>query len=306
MNIAIDSTITISDLKKFIELIKYRAELDFKKRYLILSNGTYENINNMIKDIDNELLILETQIGDFNDKFSKVQLLVVMPKENKINEFNEQLKNFKDNEIFEGLKNKKGRAYEILAAKGTIIKENFDNRVDVAKVNIFVNGLTNKNKEIVGKIHEIIKNGSATSNILLENVDEQECIVLTRLLKRIGIEVKLSGNMLSDGYELNNGHTTIQENSGRELIEEVSILIENKKIWVANKHAETVLAHQQKLKHISTRIQLRNAERQIKVFNDDEEKEFDELQQNYLNALKELDEILKNFNEEEKELIIKI
>ena len=51
---------------------------------------------------------------------------------------------------------------------------------------------------------------------------------------------------------------------------------------------------------VNSLIQLRNAERQIKVFDSREEDEFSALQRQYLELLKEQDELLREYNEEEK------
>jgi hypothetical protein len=59
------------------------------------------------------------------------------------------------------------------------------------------------------------------------------------------------------------------------------------------------------MQQVNVKIQLKNAERQIRQFGEAEEKEFDELQKKYLELIKQKDEILKNY-EEESNLSVKI
>ena len=46
---------------------------------------------------------------------------------------------------------------------------------------------------------------------------------------------------------------------------------------------------------VSMKVQLRNAERQVLTFDEAQEKDFEALQHEYLNLLKEQDELLRDF-----------
>jgi hypothetical protein len=89
-----------------------------------------------------------------------------------------------------------------------------------------------------------------------------------------------------------------------EYIEKI-VDVSGNRIWVSNdlkpKFDENVVLMQQ----VNVKIQLKNAERQIRQFGEAEEKEFDELQKKYLELIKQKDEILKNY-EEESNLSVKI
>ena len=111
---------------------------------------------------------------------------------------------------------------------------------------------------------------------------------LARFMRRCGIGCRLSGNMLvadSDAAD-----------------DEVRMVVSNDAVWVSEEVRERLEDNLKNLHAISSKVQLRNAERQVRVFSEHEEKEFETLQHEYLQLLKEQDELLKEFYEEENNL----
>jgi len=74
----------------------------------------------------------------------------------------------------------------------------------------------------------------------------------------------------------------------------------SRNVWVSREIKEKLDSNMKRIEEINPEIQLRNAQRHIKVFNEEEEKLFASLQEEYLKLLKEQDELLSDFNEEEK------
>lgn len=275
--------ITPSDIVKSIELNKQRAELDFKVKFSVQNES-----------LKSELKKIETQIAVIADKLIKVGLRVALPKENQLNNFNSELKKFKDSEILEALKLKQGKIYDLLLARGVIIKENFDNKHNIAKINILLSKFP---VTIRTKLLEALREGKLSFDVSFD-VDEKSRLLLAKLFNRLGVQVFINGKLLS-------GSSSGQPLDKNVTYTETSIVLGNKCVWVAADMADSLIELNNKIRQISTKIQLRNAERQVKIFNENEEQEFVQLQSEYLSLLKNQDALLEDFYSEERELVFK-
>jgi hypothetical protein len=115
------------------------------------------------------------------------------------------------------------------------------------------------------------------------NTDANVASKIAALLGRIGLNCRIE-----------EGSLVASEQS-----DEVEVEIANKKVWVSACRLELLNKNKESLYNISSKIQLKNAVRQIKEFSEEEEKEFAAMQNEYLKLLKEQDELLKDFYEEE-------
>lgn len=268
--------ITLSDIIKLIELNKERAELEFKSKF--------DNSDG----IKHDLKLVNAHIAAITDKLIKAGMRIALPNEKQITEFTNDLKKFRDSEIFDALKSKKGNIYELLSVRGVLLKQNFDNRVNIAKINILLSKLP---VVVRTKLLDTLREGKLLYDISID-ADEKVRLLLVRLFLRLGVKAFLNGNTISAVTEK---QTDI----------EVPIALGNKSVWVSERIANNLVELNNKLKQISTRIQLRNAEKQVKIFSDVEEKEFADLQSEYLSLLKNQDAMLVDFYNEEKDLVVK-
>lgn len=272
-------TITLSDIIRLIELSKKRAELDFKAKVTTDSSG------------DAELRPVSAQIAVLTDKFLKAGMSVAMPREKQINDFNDELKKFKDKDILEALRSKHGGIYELLSARGILLKENYDNRANIAKINILLSRFPVTTRV---KLLDALRNGKLSQDISVEG-DEKSKLLLVKLFARLGIMVFMDGKLLS---------SMPSEKDVMEM-KEIPVAIGNSCVWVSQGSADSLIELNNKIKQISTKIQLRNAERQVRVFNEKEEQEFAQLQTDYLSLLKDQDALLAEYYTEEKELVFR-
>ena len=83
---------------------------------------------------------------------------------------------------------------------------------------------------------------------------------------------------------------------------EVKVEIANRPVWVSDETLLKIQENLNKISSINAKIQLKNAERQIRHFDDTEETTFNTLQHEYLQLLKEQDELLKGYWEEKRAL----
>lgn len=267
--------ITVWDIVHFIECNKKRAELEFR---MALKD----------EEAKKEFLEIDKKQKEMQKTFQNSELTVVMPYEYIIRKLTDELKTANHEAIAESLRVKKGPLYEILAERGTMLKKNFENRFEIAKINLLILQFP---CTIKVALQEILRAGKIDGNIGC--TDEKKKELLCRLLYRIGIPVSYTPHTLTAPIGHANGV-------------EIPVLLQNKRVWITEEKRDVVADLEKKLHNVSTKIQLRNAERQVKIFTQAEENDFSELQNEYLFLLKNLDAVLDDFNKEEKELVYKV
>jgi uncharacterized membrane protein YgaE (UPF0421/DUF939 family) len=109
---------------------------------------------------------------------------------------------------------------------------------------------------------------------------------LARFLRRCGIVCRAEGKDIRPAEEPD------------EL--EIRMEISNRLVWVSEAAKWQLEENLKRINDLNSHIQLKNAERQIKRFSDAEEEQFADLQRRYLELLKQQDELLREFNEEER------
>ncbi len=260
--------ITARELEKLIELRKRKAELDFKKNIFSVDN----------KD---ELEKIEKSIKTLEESAKAAKVRIIFPNQNTIDELNGKLKQTNAEEIKKAITSENGDAYSTLIQKGEIIKKNYMNRLEIAKLSIVISDLDVIEKQA---IVDAVQNGKITGTLSVDSLSEIDRQILVKFLRRCGIECKLSENLLG-------ADDCSEEN-------EFSFEIQKKRIWVDKETKEKLENNLKKIEELNAPIQLKNAERHVKVFSEEEETEFNALQHEYLELLKEQDELLKEFDKE--------
>ncbi len=268
------ASITLKDVINFIELTKSKAELTFQLE--IIKNDKDEQ---RMGECEAKLQSVNSQLTRISSQMEQNGIIIAYPNEYEILRLNTELATNNATNIHDAMKKKNGPVYETLLARGSLIKKNFENRENIAKLALLVAKLP---KDVRGEMNELVRNNDIAAPILLLNSDQAIVQKIVKMLGRLGILAAVESN-------------TIIQGKG---IEEISVQLSNRKVWVSPETSEKLSALLLKLKEISPRIQLKNAVRQIKQFDETEEKEFAAIQNEYLLLLKEQDELLKEFDEE--------
>ena len=255
------------DLSRLMELGKRKAELEFKKSVL----G---------EDNEQELKAVAGAAAELALKTAGIHILI--PFQDKLDALQRELDSFGPSEIREALKIRDGKVYHALKERGLIIKRNFLNRMEIAKLSLVIGRLAQDEKEQVCKA---LREGAISGPLSVRSIDEGKRAVMARLLRRCSIPATLKGDAI-EGAEAEEA--------------EVRVEVSNRSIWIEASLRPKLEENLKRMVQVNSLIQLRNAERQIKSFNEDEESGFSELQRQYLELLKEQDEILRSYNEEEK------
>lgn len=253
-----------------MELNKRKAELEFRK-------AVFEDEN------ADELRVIDAEISRIKKEADSAGIEIVHPKQSKLDEMNATLGGFSPEDIRKSIAGKSGEPYEVLTERGKIVKENYKKRLEIAKLMVVSSMLNSEEKKAV---LEAVRAGVLANDIAISSLEGNALNNLARFLRRCGIECVIEGKQLMPG----NGQ------EGREIMLEMS----NKSIWVNDTIKEQLDENLDRIKGVNSKIQLKNAVRYVKKFTDEEEKEFEDLQAEYLTLLKKQDELLKEFNDEEK------
>jgi len=267
-----ENVITQQDIVSFLELGKRRAELSFR---IEISKD-----EDKAKYLDQSRSIL-ARLSDLGERIDKAGILIPTPRESQIATINESLSGLSAAQLHEAMVSRKGEVYDRLVQRSLITKKNFENRENIAKLSLL---LPKIQKDVREKVSECIRQGSIADPIPMLNTDPQLSAKVAALLGRLGL-----------GCRMEEGSLVASEQAA-----EIEVEVSNKKVWIPQQLSEKLKKNKESLYNISSKIQLKNAVRQIKEFSAEEEKEFADMQNEYLKLLKEQDELLREFHEEEK------
>lgn len=268
--------ITPRDISRFMELNKQRAELVFRKSY---SAGASAGVA-----IDRELSAVEASISSFNEKLKKARIELVVPYYDQIVGLTAQIEKYSHASIAEALKSRSGELYSLLEQRGKLTKRNYEAREEIGKLNILLQHIGSRNREHIVKA---ISGGSLVegeTTVSFDGIDSKSQKALCVLLKRVG----LSGLV-----------------NGAKTPEEVEVTIANRRFWVPPDAVEAISKNEQRMNELQKSIQLKNAERQIKVFSEEEEHAFVSAQKQFLELLKEKDTLCADSLSGETEFVYK-
>jgi len=259
----------------FLELSKSRAELAFR-----LDVHRERSDAEGMKGCESRLAAVQGQLSELSERISRAGVTVAVPCEREIARLNESLAGHSAGGIAEAMKKRDGELYRILAQRGELLKRNFESREDIAKLSILLSRLQ---KDVRDAVAEAVRSGRLGQPIPIVKGEEALGRKVALILGRLGMPAQVEGGSLvpAEGYG------------------EVAVQVHHRRVWVTPEVHEKLSLNLSKLRDIAPRIQLSNAVRQIKKFDEKEEKEFAAVQNEYLRLLKEQDDLLREFRDEE-------
>lgn len=262
--VLIDSSV----ISTIIECRKKRAELVFKKGYL---NWKKSSNDFLIKHIDLDLIEIENQLKELEKKLGKYS--IVFPDQDKLDELNEKVSSLDPEELYETMESKEGDVFELLKERGELLRYLYEKREEISKFNVLLQKLKEKDRD---SITALLKNK--------ENFSEEEILTLK--------DKTLKSNLFKLFSRLD--FPVSKENLN---ISEERVFVGSRAVWVPNSMSEKIVEMNKTMDELSRKIQFKNAEKQIKNFSENEEKEFQSMQSQYLTLLKEKDKILHDFSD---------
>ena len=255
--------------EEMIKLSKRRAELNYKLNYCL-------KLNKHCKEVEEELELLEKRIKEIEKEIEAFGIEFFVPFEKEIKAFNERLSHYSVEQISLALRRKEGSAWELLKAKAEIVKNNIFHAKQIGKL---VELLLSLDEEKRKKIIEMVKAGKIFEEV---EIEKEKGLKLAKYLSRIGINAYWEdGKLIDKPFPF----------------KEVGVEIAGEVVYIPESVVEEVLKNEEELKRISIKIQMKNAERQIKKFTEKEMEEFEALQKKYLSLLKKREEFLKKYRD---------
>ncbi len=252
-----------------MELNKKRAELEFKSSALGM-------------DCSAELRSITANADEIAAKAKAARVDIILPNEKQLQKLGSALSAFSPQQLKDALVSRSGQAYELLQRRGVIVKQNHENRFEVAKLSMALARMPSHDRDIAAAI---VRSGSFEGTVQLTFTNEALVRDMARYMRRCGMCCTASGrNLVADRHV---SHS------------EVRMELANRNVWVSEAVKAQLEENLRRIHALTAGIQLKNAERQIKRFSEQEEDEFVALQRQYLDLLKQQDELLKEFDEEE-------
>lgn len=233
-------------------------------------------------DTDVELRRVVSNAAELEARAKAAGVELVIPFQSRLDDLGAAMAAFPPDAIREGLKVRDGLAYQTLKDRGVLVKRNFENRLEIAKLSLLVSRMGADERSVLGAA---VRSGAIAEPLKAETLDEPSAAMAARFLRRCGIGCAAEGRSIVPSEEPGGA--------------EVRIKVANRSVWVAESSREKLEGNLKEMEDLNAHIQLKNAERQIKEFSEEEEEHFASLQRQYLGLLKQQDEILGEFDREE-------
>lgn len=199
---------------------------------------------------------------------------VIYPNYGRILELSSMIGQFSADQIKDALRKKDGEIYDIIGSRGRILKANFHNRREIARLNIILQKLDGGEKEC---LEDAVKSGAIESPVRIASLIENERKKLARYMNRCGIACSLNG----------------EEIIGEEPEEkEVGLTIGRQRIWLNTEDAEKIRETIGRIEQLGCQLQVNYAKKHVVSFNEKQEEEYNAMQKEYIELLKIKDEIL--------------
>jgi hypothetical protein len=267
--------VALKDLITFQELGKSRAEIGFKLD-IERSKGADPAV---ISHYESKLASASRQLEEIALKMERAGIRLTLPNELELSRLNCELSAHPAKELADAMRQRSGPVWDALAARGALLRRNFEDRENIAKLSLLAAHLQ---KDVRDSLHEQVRKGSVSAAVPILKGEETVGRKVALVLGRLGMPAELKDGMLSPCAN----------------VAEIPVQLQNRRVWVLPEVRERLGENMKKLEMISPQIQVRNAVRHVKTFSEDEEKEFARIQNEYLKLLKEQDELLKDFDEE--------
>lgn len=275
-----EDRLSAREIGAYIELKKRVAEEEYKLNYIRNTAGDHSAL---IDDIENDLREDRAKMKIIEGKMEAKNLKLVVPNQERIEEYTELISRLPRDEVHQAIKHKSGDSYIYLSERGKLIKRNMENKNEIGKLNVLA---ANASPEVRKCVHEALRKGEAGESEANFEGENGEKII--RLLNRVGVRCKASEGRLVK--------TDDERGENR-------VLVNNEYFWVPSDKLGAFTENEKVLANVSVRLQVKNAEMQAITFNETQQKEFQELQEKYMDLLKTRREVI---GKEEKDLAISI
>ncbi|MCX6768408.1 MAG: hypothetical protein NTY83_01015 [Candidatus Micrarchaeota archaeon] len=264
--------LTPRDIGALIEVRKKVAELTFKKGRLQRSGEGGRDL----KEIEDELNRLGERKAALERKTDGIEIF--MPFQKRLEELRVQISTHDDEDVAAAMRAKDGELYQMLKEKGAILKKNMEARNEIGKIILM---MQTAYPALRARIVEAVKEGKAPEMEVAELAGKEGKIVAS--LNRIGIGCRLKEGKIAPSEEPWN---------------EAKVLLNNAHIWIPRESLDKFVQNEAEMELVGIKLQVKNAEKQVKTFDESEMKVFKDLQTKYIDLLKARKDITDVYEKE--------
>jgi hypothetical protein len=259
------------DIGGLIELRKKVAELRYKRGYA-LRKGDQASA----KEISDEISGAEAKMASLLKKTEGIE--AYLPFQARIEELGAEMVKQKEEDVDAALRAKSGDLYKMLGERGKLLRANVEARNEIGKLVLI--GMTVA-PEVRAKLAEAVKAGKAPD--MEAAAFGPNAGKLVAALNRAGLGCKVAeGKIVPSG----------------EKWEEEKVVLNNSHVWIPRQSLDKYRENEVEMEKVGVRLQIKNAEKQVKNFSDEEKKEFEGLQSKYLGLMKVRKEITAAYEQE--------
>lgn len=263
--------LTPRDIGALIEVRKKVAELEYRKTRLLRSGDPRE-----LKEVEDELGRLGERKAALEKKVEGIEIF--MPFQKRLEELQAKISSYDEEDVAAAMRAKEGELYLMLKEKGAILKRNIEARNEIGKLIIIIQAIY---PALRAKISDAVKEGKAPEIEVAGLAGKEGRIVAC--LNRMGISCRVK-----DGKIMPSG----------EAWGEAKVLLNNVHIWIPRENFERFMQNEAEMELVGIKLQVKNAEKQVKAFDEAEMKAFRDLQTKYIDLLKVRKEITDAYEKE--------
>jgi hypothetical protein len=255
--------ISSKEVLDYIVLNRRKNELEFKKNFLICKGA--KNDDPHIGALNTTISNIEQSVEPLEQKMSMVGLTTLTFDKQSLERLNNKINKYSVEEVVEAATSKHGTLYDIMKKRGEIAKKNFEFKEELAALTVILTMIPMIESREFTKIIEGKKD-----NIKV-NLGEEMKNRITPIIERLGYSVT------SDANEV-----TVE----KDVTELVPKWINNKKVWIEPENIGNFQKNEDRISSIMKKMQLYTAKSQINEMNQNEQKEFENLQHEYVKRIK--------------------
>ncbi len=263
--------LTPRDIGALIEVRKKVAELSYKKGRLQRSGDARE-----LKEVEDELGRLGERKAALERKVGGMEIFV--PFQKRLEELQAKISAHDDEDVAAAMRAKEGELYQMLKEKGSILKRNMEARNEIGKLIIMIQTTY---PALRAKIVEAVREGRAPEMEVAELGGKEGRIVSS--LNRMGISCRVRDGRIAPSEEA---------------WCEAKVLLNNVHIWIPRENFEKFTQNEAEMELVGIKLQVKNAEKQVKTFDEAEMKVFRDLQVKYIDLLKVRKDITEIYEKE--------
>jgi len=254
--------ISSKEVLDYIILNRRKNELEFKKNFLVVK-GANSNDPQIIA-LDTAIANLDNNLKPLKEKMALAGLKTLTLNRKELETLNKEINSYSVEEVVSAASSKTGELYEKMKKRGTIAKQNYEFKEELAALSVILTMAPVENAKEIRELVENEKNEVAV--VLPEDIKNK----ITPLMERLGYTIKLDGeNIKIERYETRF----------------IPRWVNDEKVWVEPEKTKEFDDNEKKIKEIMNKIQYYTAKSQINEMTDDEKQMFKSLQEEYIKKI---------------------